>query len=237
MEKRVFTDDFVRKLASQYRVVMLGGMAVIAHGFDRPTKDSDIWLEPLATSEDWADAVLSVLREYPITTVWSLAQRRNLEIEEIAEEIEDVGVIRINGMDLPLDVFRNPNELELADFERVWNAAKELEDGVRLPDPLDLYITKANTGREHDWQDQLFLETLVRKTFRESLPVCNLEEAQRLFDHFLDPAVLGYALENPNLGVRELALDHLRQFETEGDPYSRDILRDWKSKREVPPQS
>ena len=49
-----------------------------------------------------------------------------------------------------------------------------------------------------------------------------------MFDRFLDPEVLQYARTNPNLGVRELARKYLHEFEVEGDPYSRDILADWK---------
>jgi hypothetical protein len=70
--------------------------------------------------------------------------------------------LRHSGFDRDIDVFRRPNELGVESFEEVWvRAVRVLEGGVRLPDPLDLHISKANTGREHDWKDQLFLETLV----------------------------------------------------------------------------
>jgi hypothetical protein len=96
-----------------------------------------------------------------------------------------------------------------------------------LPNEIDLYLTKANTGREHDWQDQLFLESLVKKRFRERLPVCDLAEARDMLDRFLDPQVLEFALGNPHADVRDLALTYLHEFEAEGDPYSRDILANW----------
>ena len=38
---------FIDSLTSRYRVVVLGGLAVIAHGYSRHTQDADIWLDPL----------------------------------------------------------------------------------------------------------------------------------------------------------------------------------------------
>lgn len=87
---------------------------------------------------------------------------------------------------------------------------RELEGGIRLPDPLDLHISKADTGREHDLMDQLFLESIVKTRFEERLPVCDLAEARSLTDRFLDP------------GVSALVLSYPREFKAEGDPYSRD---------------
>lgn len=225
METRLSTDKFVQDLASRHRVILLGDMAIIAHGLSRPTKDSDIWLEPFGTAEEWVEKCLSLVALFPGSYVWSLAQRRKLEsFEEIVADISDFNVIRIGGMDLPLDIFRKPNELELEDFDSVWASASELKSGLRLPHEADLYRTKANTGREHDWKDQLFLESLIKARFKERLPVCDLAEATSMLDRFLDPQALQYAKDNPHAEVRALALKYLREFEAEGDPYSRDIL-------------
>jgi hypothetical protein len=51
-----------------------------------------------------------------------------------------------------------------------------------------------------------------------------LAEAKSMTDRFLDPEALQYAKDNPDPEVRALALKYLREFEAEGDPYSRDIL-------------
>jgi hypothetical protein len=51
-----------------------------------------------------------------------------------------------------------------------------------------------------------------------------------LIERFLDPEVLAFALDNPGAEVRAMALAHLREFEAEGDPYSRDILAAWRVK-------
>ena len=228
MEEDIPKNLFIRRLAASHRVILLGGMAVIAHGRSRHTKDFDIWLEPFATPDAWTDQLLSVLREFPDAYVWSLAQRRRLELGEVAEEIADFGVVRIGGFDLPVDVFRRPNEFTPEDFDEVWKEAKVMEDRVALPNELHLYVTKINTGRKHDEDDISFLESLVKAKFRERLPVCDFAEAKSMLDRFLDPQVLGYARTNPNDAVRALVRKYLHEFEAEGDPYSRDILAEWK---------
>lgn len=219
---------FIRRLADLHRVILLGGMAVIAHGRSRHTKDFDIWLEPFDTPETWAAHLSAILKEFPEAYIWSLAQRRNLDHSEVATEIGQFGVLRIGGFSLPVDVFRKPNEFTTEEFESVWRDSKLMEDKVALPNELHLYITKINTGRQHDLDDIAFLESLVKTRFRERLPVCDFAEATGMLDRFLDPEVLQYARTNPHPEVRALARKYLHEFETEGDPYSRDILAAWK---------
>ena len=234
MEADIPKNLFIRELAARHRVILLGGMAVIAHGFSRQTKDFDIWLEPFSGAHEWAAMLLATTRVFPEAKLWSLAQRRELADAELAAEAEDSGVVRINGFALPVDVFRKPNEMEPEDFERVWAATRRMDDKVALPDEIDLYLTKANTGRENDWHDRVFLEGRVKQRYRERLPVCDAAEARGLMERFLDPEVLAFALENPDAEVRAMALAHLREFEAEGDPYSRDILAAWRTKNPSP---
>lgn len=228
MEAAFSTDQFVSELARQHRVLLLGGMAIIAHGLSRPTKDSDIWLEPFSSADEWACKLIPLVAATPGAFFWSLAQRCVIEAGQVSEEVDTFGVVRIGGLSLPLDVFRKPNELDPEEFERVWQHAKTMLDGVRLPNEVDLYITKTNTGREHDLKDQLFLESLLERRFAERLPVCDLDEAKALISRYQRPDLLALALENPNADVRSYALELLREFEAEGDPFSRDILAAWK---------
>jgi hypothetical protein len=156
MEADIPKNLFIRELAARHRVILLGGMAVIAHGFSRQTKDFNIWLEPLGSVQEWAAMLLATVHIFPEAKLWSLAQRRELADAELAAEAEDFGVVRINGFALPVDVFRKPNEMKPEDFERVWAATRRMDDKVALPNEIDLYVTKANTDREHDWQDRPF---------------------------------------------------------------------------------
>tara|TARA_R110002049_G_scaffold24793_2_gene87915 strand:- start:18 stop:716 length:699 start_codon:yes stop_codon:yes gene_type:complete len=184
-----------------------------------------IWLEPFASAEQWAVALTQCAQRFSGIYLWSLADRQKLEPSEVAEEIEEVGVLRVSGFDRDINVFRRPNELGVESFESVWErTVRALEGGIRLPAPLDLYVSKANTGRDQDWTDQLFLESLVKARFKERLPVCDLREATEMLDRFLDPETLQFAKTNPHPEVRELALKYLHEFHAEGDPYSRDIL-------------
>lgn len=41
------TGEFIQKLTRDRDVIVIGGLAIIAHGFNRPTKDVDVWLDPL----------------------------------------------------------------------------------------------------------------------------------------------------------------------------------------------
>lgn len=204
-------------------------MAVIAYGLS-PTKNSDVWLEPLGSAQEGAACLQETTNSFPGLQVWSLARRCVLLPQEIAADAEEFGVVRVNGLTLPLDVFRRPNELEIENFEDIWPRARALKEGTRLPDEIDLYRTRINTGREQDWKDQIFLEGRVKARFRARLPVCDAAEARGLLVRFLDPEVLAFALENPDAEVRAMALTHLREFEAEGDRYSRDILAAWRTK-------
>jgi hypothetical protein len=231
METDLPKNVFISELARRYRVILLGGMAVIAHGLSRHTKDFDVWLEPFASPEEWAAHLKEVYEKIPGAQLWSLARRCIITPEEAADEVAEFGVLRVQGFGLPVDVFRKPNETELEAFEGVWAAATSMDDGVRLPDVIDLYLTKVGTGRAHDWDDQAFLEAKAKTRLRERLPVCDVPEATDLMNRYLDPEVLGFALENPSAEVRELVLKYLHEFEAEGDPYSRDILAAWRQRQ------
>ena len=227
MERLLPENPIIRELAGRYRVVLLGGMAIIAHGLARSTKDIDIWLEPFDSPDNWAEKFLSVCDSFPEAKLWSLGRRCTVGHDEVSEEIEQFGVLRVEGFNLPVDVFRKPNELVLEDFERVWSGVKLLRDGVGLPAEVDLYLTKENTGRPHDFDDQTFLKSKVTEQFRTTLPTAEPAEAIGMMEKYADPEVLAFALENPHPEVRDYALKVLREFEADGDPYSRDILAAW----------
>jgi hypothetical protein len=221
---------FINKLASRHRVVLLGGMAVIAHGFSRRTKDFDVWLEPFSNPTLWAGAFLDVSDTFPECRIWSLARRCVLQRDQVADEIAEFGVLRVDGFALPVDVFRKPNELDIEDFDRVWASSRQMDDGVWLPDEIDLYQTKAETGRDHDMKDQVFLAGRVKARFRDRLPTCDPADAFAMLQRYADPEVLAFALESPHAEVRDYALIILHEFEAEGDPYSRDILAAWRQR-------
>jgi hypothetical protein len=146
------------------------------------------------------------------------------------EAVEETGLVRISGLDCPLDVFRKPNEVELAAFDAFHARGLKRADGIVLPHPLDLIETKLNTGRDQDLRDIQFLEDKVRAEYRAQLPTATLDEALALLDRYSEWRILQAALENPSPEVRELAMSHLREFAAAGDPFSLAILEG----REIP---
>jgi len=211
-------------------VVVLGGLAVIAHGLSRSTYDGDIWLEPLGSDVEWCAALEEACREYGGLTLHRLPGWVPVSAAELVEAVAETSMVRIHGLDCPLDVFRKPNEISIDDFDAICNRAEKRGDGTLLPHPLDLIQSKLDTGREKDFYDIQHLESLVRAEYKKRLPLANLEDAQEMLGRYSEWQVLVAALENPSDEVRELAMTHLREFAAAGDPFSQAIL----AGREIP---
>jgi hypothetical protein len=218
------TDDFIRALTSQHRVLVLGGLAVIAHGFSRPTKDADIWLEPMADSTQWAEALARVCVKFPGVSIHKLPEWQKISATELATVIEETGVVRVLGLDCPLDIFRRPNEFPESEFDEVFSRATPNADGTRLPDPLDLIVTKLDTGRPQDLHDSQFLETLVRKDYMTRIPTSSLDQVRAMFSRFVDWEVCQIALQSPDEQVREFARETVAEMAAEGDPFAQALL-------------
>lgn len=216
--------QFLARVATRQRVVLIGGLAVIAHGYSRPTKDGDAWLDPLGSPESWARRVRETLREFPETRLWSLAERRALEADELASTAEIDGVFRVHGLNGDLDLFYRPNGLQCADFEAVWQRGAPWAEEVRVMDALDLLLTKESTGRDQDQKDVFHLEGIVRRGFGERLLAATPAEARAIFDRYIDHVVAEQALKNPDPAVRALAREVLEELAAQGDPFARDLL-------------
>jgi hypothetical protein len=216
--------QFLAHAATRQRVVVLGGLAVIAHGLSRPTKDGDAWLEPLGSPDEWAEALRATLHAFEGVTLWSLGERRSLREHEIVETIRLDGVLRVQGLSADLDLFRKPNVLELEDFDAVWEQATCWTDEVRVMDPIDLILTKQGTGRDQDAQDVIFLELRVRRDLGARLAVATPEEADAIFARYVDHVVCERALANPHPAVRAQARALLTELAESGDWFARDVL-------------
>jgi hypothetical protein len=224
------TDRFTRELTRQHRVVVLGGLAVIAHGFSRSTYDADIWLEPMSSAEAWAEIIIQACGKVPGTSIHRLPGWSDVSGEQVAVAAVETGLVRVLGLNYPLDIFRRPNEFLEGHFDEVALRASRNGDGTLLPSPLDLIQSKLGTNREKDGQDILFLESLVRADYKRRLPQASLEEAEKMLGEYSEWQVLRAALENPLTEVQELARKHLREFAATGDPFSQAILEG----REIP---
>ena len=96
----------------------------------------------------WAATFEEVCRAFGPLTLHRLPGWMAVTGAALAEAVEQTGVIRILGLDCPLDVFRRPNEFEEAEFDGVCQRARFRTDGTLLPHPTDLIQTKTDTGRD-----------------------------------------------------------------------------------------
>ncbi len=226
----ITTKEFIRELTADHDLIVIGGLAVIGHGFSRPTKDADVWLDPKLDSRSWAEVLQEACARYEGLTLHALPGWRFVADEDLVDAVAEIGMVRVHGLECPLDVFRKPTGFSAEDFAEVLSRSSRNEDGSWLPDPIDLAISKENTGRSQDEHDIRFLEDKVRRNWMRALPSANLDEAKSMFGRFVDWQVLRTALENPEPAVRELAMTHLREFADAGDPFSLAILEG----REIP---
>jgi hypothetical protein len=106
--------EVVAFLASQRRTVLLGGMAVILHGLSRSTKDIDIWMDPIPDVDTWLTPLRRLLpqesslrpeRIGDIPGAW-----KEIAITDLPAVANEDRLIRISGVDRPIDVFYVPNE-------------------------------------------------------------------------------------------------------------------------------
>ncbi len=230
------TGEFITELTSRHRVLVIGGLAVIAHGFNRPTMDAGVWLEPMESANAWANAIGEICSKIPGLTIHTLPGWLPIAGDQVSIAAEEIGMVRVSGLDFPVDLFRQPNEFPPDAFDEVYARATPNVDGTRLPDPLDLIIIKLNTGRTKDLDDSRFLESVIREQYRVILPSASLAEVTRLFERFVDCDVCSMALENPSPEVCEYAMACLHELAADGDPFSQALLenRAMSKNREIP---
>jgi hypothetical protein len=220
----IATAELTRGLAARHRVLMLGSLAVISHGHSRPTYVADIWLDATLSPDDWAKAVIDALSGHSDLRFVAIGTWSEIPPARLAELILRDGVVRVMGASQPLDIFRAPNELEISEFDEVWKRAAALDDGTRVPDAIDLLVTKQATGRDKDMQDIAFLEAKAEREYLTKLPTASAEEAASMLGRFFTPKVAEAGLQHPEESVRHLSLGYLKELAAEGDPFARDIL-------------
>lgn len=219
------SDEIIKQLAGEFRVMTRGGLAVIASGLSRNTFDADIWVEPMNSSELWAKGVAPFVYDAGTAQPVAIGSWEKIAREALASVIERDGVIRINGLERPLDIFRDPNQLERSHFDEIWQRAQPMDDGTRLPDPIDLLVSKQETGRDKDQTDIIFLEGKIQADYLSHLPKASRDEAVQMLERFLTPRVAEVALAHADQAVRDLGLRFLRELAQEGDPFAVEILR------------
>lgn len=227
--------DAIEHLAARNRVVLLGGIAVIAHGLPSATQDVAIWLDPRGDVLAWADSLRYFLQSNGLTAARVAAEGslfRAIAPADIERVATDDSFVRVLGAGRPIDVFRTPRNFDPSDFDAVWSRARPLDGGTRLLDEIDLMLTKLDTGRAHDEADVRFLERKATTSYRERLTGATYEEAIRLLDRFATPEVLASAaVEARDARVRERAETLLTAMATAGDPYALEFVANLQNRK------
>jgi len=110
MEKKRLAEDLVRQLALRFRVVTLDGVAVITHGLSRNTHDLDVWIDPMESPEAWCRTLWPWIMTDSKVTIIDIGSFSPVEEGIFPEVINHDGVVRVSGLDRPLDIFRRPKD-------------------------------------------------------------------------------------------------------------------------------
>ncbi len=216
-------ENFLESLSENFRIILLGGLAVVAHGLPRTTKDADIWLEPFEL-EKWLNTLASAVVRFPGLQFFDLCNQQVCEVSGLPEVVKRDAVIRVIGLDRPLDIFRIPHNMEIGDFDSIWARAEISLNNVKVADEIDLLITKEGTGRSVDIADIAFLENKIRKKLSAVMPSASFETASNILSRYYDYEICRSALGNPDKKVSDLALKILQDSAAAGDPFAIEIL-------------
>lgn len=139
--------------------------------------------------------------------------------------VDNFGVIRIGGLEEALDIFRRPNNFSETQFDEAWALAASLpEEEVRVLSAIDLLASKADTDRQKDLSDIVFLEGKIRSDYARILQTCSADEARQRFARYSDHQTCRAALSNPDPAVRDFAIETLRELAAGENPFARELL-------------
>lgn len=128
------------------RYIVIGGMAMVMHGFNRGTEDIDLLIDRTPENPARLREALSILPDQAVRQV------RDTDIEEY-------GVVRVAD-EVVVDLMGSACGIQFEEAERDidW---REIE-GVRIPfASIDLLWRTKQTVREKDAIDRLYLQRLL----------------------------------------------------------------------------
>lgn len=123
------------------RYVLIGGFAVILHGFERATRDIDFLIDP---SEDNVQKIKEALQD--------LLPEACRELQ--AKDVLQNAVVRLAGEDIIIDLMGKIGDIDY--FKGVSFTEKLDEIGIPVAD-LDTMIELKRGVRDQDRKDFLFL--------------------------------------------------------------------------------
>ncbi len=134
-------------LAAKVDYAVVGGVAVITHGYVRTTNDLDIFIRP---TEDNARAAFEALRGLGVP----------LEGLDYSDLLDDQEHLRFGPNEDHIDILASIGEMP---FDQVWRNRIETEiEGYRIPfiSKSDLIENKLQVGRHRDLSDVEALERI-----------------------------------------------------------------------------
>jgi hypothetical protein len=229
--------EAVAFLAGKRRTVLFGGLAVILHGLSRNTKDYDIWIDPLPDVQAWAEPIQQLLTQDPslqAQRISAFGGWKPISFSDLVAVGAEDRLIRISGVERPIDVFFVPNELEAGDFDGVWERGTSIDHGVRLMEAIDLIVTKQLTDRPHDETDIRFLTHKIETEYASRLKTCSEAEAASMLARFATPEIAAIAVrESKEDSIRAIGWKILHEMRDNGDPFAEQFIREIEREREA----
>lgn len=137
--------------AHQVRYVLIGGLAVVAHGAARTTKDVDLLIDPSPENMSRVRAALQILEDRAVNDV-------------LDDDVETYEVVRVAD-EIVIDLMAHACGVDYSDAIR---DAVEIEFGgvpLVVASPATLIRTK-HTQRPSDAADRQFLQTVIEEQQR-----------------------------------------------------------------------
>ena len=150
----IFLDDHqeILKVFLQHHVsfLLIGGYAVIFHGYNRTTGDMDLWIAP--TNEN---------KEKVITALKKSGYEED-DLDKLAEmDFTKHLTFSIGQEPQKIDFINYINQVS---FDQAYNSKVEFDfEGLHIPviSSKDLVLTKINTGRKKDEADVEELQKIL----------------------------------------------------------------------------
>ena len=142
------SDNTKSKYGRRKQYVVIGGMAMVLHGFNRGTEDIDLLVDKVASNISLLKKALSILPDNAIQDIRD-SDVEKYEVVRVADEV----VVDLMGSACGIDFKSAESQIE-------WH---ELE-GVKIPfASAELMLKTKQTLREKDEIDRLYLRRILGK--------------------------------------------------------------------------
>jgi len=148
-------EDFrkIFRLLNRYQVefMIIGGYAVIFHGYHRTTGDLDIWLKP---TEENKVKLSKALKDYPI---------EDEDVEKVlSKDFSEQVVFHIGEKPWKIEFMTHLSGIKYSEAEKLMIRQEMNDITVYFIDALHLKVNKFHSGRLQDMADLDELEKIAK---------------------------------------------------------------------------